>query len=114
MATVRMMQGDSYAVFVELRFEQTAEPITPDMVSDVEIIVGDSALRKTYANGEVLYDTEQSQWYFVPTQEETFGLDPDSYEVQVRIKFANGQHSAVKGIDVGNISILDAKSEEVI
>ena len=113
MASIKMMQGDSYAVFVSLRMKETGESITPDMVSDVEICVGDS-LRKTYASGEVLYDEELREWYFVPSQEETFTLEPDSYEVQARIKFPNGQYSAVRGIKVGSIVIQDAHSEEVI
>ena len=113
MASLKMMQGDSYAVFFALRIKQTSEPITPDMVSEVEVTVGKS-LRKTYTAGEVRYDDEQNQWYFVPTQDETFGMDPESYEVQVRPKFSNGQHSTVKGVTVGNIVILDANSSEVI
>lgn len=113
MATVRMMQGDSYAVFVELRLKETAEAISPDMVSEVEITVGQS-LRKLYSSGEVQYDHDLNQWYFVPEQKETLAMEPDSYEVQVRPKFANGEHSAVRGISVGTIVILDANSEEVI
>ena len=113
MASVKIMQGDSYAVFVALRIRQTGEPITPDMVSEVEITVGES-LRKTYSAGEVHYDFDQGLWYFIPSQEETFAMEPDSYEVQARPKFANGQYSTVKGISVGNIIILDANSEEVI
>lgn len=113
MASLKIMQGDSYAVFVSLYLKQTGEPITPDMVSEVEITVGES-LRKTYTAKEVLYDSNQKQWYFIPTQIDTFAMDPDSYEVQVRPKFSNGRYSAVKGIAVGNIIILDANSNEVI
>lgn len=113
MATVKIMQGDSYAVFVELRMKQTAEPITPDMVSDVEITVGE-ALRKSYSGGTVFYDDDQDLWYFIPSQAETFSLEPESYEVQTRVKFRNGQHSTVRGLNVGSIMILDAMSEEVI
>jgi hypothetical protein len=113
MATVKMMQGDSYAVFVSLKLKDTEEPITPHMVSEIEITVGES-LRKTYTSEEVRYDDEEMQWYFIPTQEETFALEPESYEVQARIKFANGQYSSVKGIVVGNIMIMDASSSEVI
>ena len=114
MASVKMMQGDSYAVFVSLTMEQTGDPITPSMVSDIEICVGDSLLRKTYVSGEVMYDATQSLWYFVPTQEETLAMEPDSYEVQARVKFPNGSYSPVKGIKVGTIIILDANSSEVI
>ena len=113
MASVKMMQGDSYPVFVSLKMTQTGDPITPDMVEEVEICVGDS-LRKTHTAGEVLYDATQLQWFFVPSQEETFALEPDSYDVQTRIKLPNGQYSPVKGIKVGTIIIIDAQSEEVI
>lgn len=113
MATIKMMQGDSYAVFVSLKLKDTGEPITPDMVSEVEIMVGES-LRKTYSSGTVRYDEDEMQWYFIPTQEETLALDPDNYEVQARPKFANGDYSFVKGITVGNILIVDANSNEVI
>lgn len=113
MATVKMMQGDSYPVFVALNMKDTRDVITPDLVSDVEISVGES-LRKTYSSGETLYDSKEREWYFIPTQEETLAMEPDSYEVQARVKFPNGSYSPVKGIKVGTIIILDANSSEVI
>lgn len=113
MATVKMMQGDSFAVFFAIRMNDTDDLITPAMVSEVEVYVGDS-IRKTYTSGEVSYDESQLQWYFVPSQENTFSLDPDSYEVQARVKFRNEQYSSVRGINLGYIMILDAHSEEVI
>ena len=100
-------------MFVDLKLKETGEPLTPEMVADVEICVGET-LRKTHAAGEVQYDAAEREWYFIPSQEETFALDPDSYEVQARIKLPNGQYSTVKGIKVGTIDILDANSEEVI
>jgi hypothetical protein len=111
MATVRMMQGDSYAIFVDLKADGSA--LTPDKVSDIEITVGDS-FRKLYSSGEVGYDATMLQWYFLPTQEDTLAMEPNAYEVQIRVKFPNGQYSAVKGVSVGRIIILDAQSEEVI
>lgn len=113
MAAIRMMQGDSYPVFVALNMKDTGEAITPNKVSDVEIMVGE-VLRKTYAAGETLYDKKAKEWYFTPTQEETLGMEPGSYEVQARVKFANGDSSPVRGVKVGTITILDAQSSEVI
>lgn len=113
MASVKMMQGDSYAVFVALQLKDSGSVITPDMVSDVEVYVGDS-IRKLYSAGEVRYDDTMLQWYFIPTQEETFGLEPGGYPVQVRVKFRNGAYSFIKGIEVGALTIVDANSEEVI
>jgi hypothetical protein len=108
-----MMQGDSYPVFVSITLKETGEPITPDMISELEICVGES-LRKTYSSGEVAYDDDEKEWYFIPTQDETFTMEPGAYEAQARPKFTNGQYSAVRGINVGTIVIIDAKSNEVI
>ena len=113
MASLRMMQGDSYPILVALNLKDTGEPITPMMVSEVEICVGES-IRKTYTADEVLYDASEMKWYFIPTQEETFAMDPGAYEVQARPKFANVEYSAVRGISVGTIVITDANSNEVI
>lgn len=113
MASIKIMQGDSYPVFVALKLKNTGEPITPDMVYEVEICVGE-VLRKTYSSEEVFYDANEKEWYFVPTQSETLAMDPGAYEVQARPKFANGAYSTVKGISVGMIIILDANSSEVI
>lgn len=113
MASIKMMQGDSYPVFVALSLKDTGELITPDIVGDVEICVGES-LRKTYLSGGVFYDNNEREWFFVPTQEETFAMEPDSYEVQARVKLPNGSYSPVRGIKVGTIDILDANSSEVI
>lgn len=111
MATVKMMQGDSYAVFFALKINDS--PLTPDILSDLEVCVGDS-LRKLYSAGEVSYDETTQEWYFLPSQEETLAMEPEAYEVQARAKFRNGQYSAVKGVSVGRIIINDANSEEVI
>jgi hypothetical protein len=83
------------------------------MVSEVEICVGES-IRKTYSANEVFYNSAEMEWYFIPTQDETFAIEPGSYEVQVRPKFANGDYPTVRGINVGTIVITDAKSNEVI
>lgn len=111
MAVVKMMQGDSYAIFVDLKVD--GKVMTPDKVSDVEITVGES-FRKLYSSGEVGYESSMQQWYFLPTQEETFAMEPGAYDVQLRLKLPNEQYSPVKGISVGRIIILDAQSGEVI
>lgn len=111
MAVVKMMQGDSFAIFLDLKAD--GKVLTPDKVSDVEVTVGES-FRKLYTSGEVGYETSMLQWFFLPTQEDTLAMEPNAYEVQVRVKFPNGQYSAVKGLTVGRIIILDAQSEEAI
>lgn len=111
MSAIKMFQGDSYAVFMNLKVDGSV--LKPDMISDLEITVGES-LRKLYSAKEVLFDSEMNQWYFVPTQEDTLALEPDGYDVQARIKFLNGQYSFVRGVNIGKIVISDALSKEVI
>jgi hypothetical protein len=41
-------------------------------------------------------------------------MKPNSYEVQVRIKFQNGINSSVKGASIGRLTVIDAQSEAVI
>lgn len=109
MATVKMMQGDSYVIPINLKL--SGNPLTPDMVEDVEVCVGEK-LRKTFREGSVGYDTSKQRWYIRPSQEETLGLDVEGYSVIARVKFSNG--ADVKGIKVGTILILDSHSEEVL
>lgn len=111
MATVRMMQGDSYALMINLT--QMGGILTPDLVADIEISIGDS-IRKTYSGGEVLFDSVEQQWYIKPTQEETLALEPGGYEAIARIKFSDADDADVKGINIGRIIIIEAPSEEVI
>ena len=111
MARIKMMRGDSYIVFVNLT--QQGNPLTADMVTDVEICIGDS-LRKTYSGGEVGYDTLRNMWYFRPSQSETLALEEGSYEVIARVKYSPYQDADVKGIPVGRIMMVDTHSQEVI
>lgn len=111
MATIKMMQGDSRAVFFTL--EQSGAELTPNKVTEVEITVG-SNMRKLYSTGEVGWDKSRRQWYIFPTQEETLALEPDGYEVQARFKYPNGDFSPVKGLTLGRIVITAAQSKDVI
>ena len=106
-----MKQGDSYFVFVEMKIND--DPITPDIIEDMEVSVGER-LRYTYANQEVAYDTNRREWCFRPTQEDTFSLEPDNYPVIVRVKFRSEPKRDIKGINVGRIIVTDSYSEEVL
>lgn len=111
MAVIKIMQGDSYVVFIQLTVDQ--QTLTPEMVEDVEICVGE-ALRKTCSGGGVGFDSSSQMWYIRPTQTETLAMAADVYEVVARVKFCDGDSSDVIGIRVGRIMIQDGKSEEVI
>lgn len=111
MATVRMMQGDSYALLINLT--QMGTVLTPDLVADIEVSIGET-IRKTASAGEVEFDTTEQQWYIRPTQEETLSLEPGVYEAIARIKYSDTDDSDVKGINIGRIIITDSLSMEVI
>lgn len=109
MATIKMMQGDSWPIFISLKSGNTV--ITPDLVDDMEVSLGES-LRYTMSGGTVRYDVETLRWYILPTQEDTLGLDVEVYEVIARVKFKGNEY--VKGIKTGSILMFDSNSEEVI
>ena len=111
MATVKMMQGDSYFVFFDLLQDGTA--LTPSLIADVEVSVGEN-LRYQYSTGTVGYDTTSRQWYFRPSQAETLAAEATQYEVIARVKYANHINADVRGVNIGRISIEDGLSEEVI
>lgn len=109
METIRMMQGDSYIIFVSLSQDETA--ITPDMVADVEICIGDK-IRKTYSGGTVGYDGESKEWYLKPEQKETLAVAPGTYDVIARVKYPAS--ADVKGVIVGKVVMRDTGSREVL
>ena len=78
-------QGDSYPVFCEIM--QDGHILTPEMVEDLEISVGNiwsfSASCKTLA-----FDETSSQWYFWPTAEETSAAK-GGYPVHLRVSYCN-------------------------
>lgn len=112
MAKITMMQGDSYPVPILL--QNDGVPVTPDMVSDIEVCVGEE-LRKLYSEGTVRFDANTQQWYIKPTQAETLALAEDeTYDVVARIKFGDGPEETVFGLIVGQITIRNSISEKVI
>ena len=111
METIKMMRGDSCIVFVSLT--QDDIPITPGMVSDVEICIGDE-IRKTYSGGTVGYDEEAGEWYFKPKQEETLGMTPGNHDVIARVKYPTSEEADVKGVFLGQVVMRDIRSGEVL
>lgn len=107
-----IMQGDSYPIYMELT--QDGAPLTPDMVAELEVCVGDK-LRKLYSAKEVFFDEASERWYIHPTQEETFGLEANTnYDVTVRIRYKGTSPEEVMGMRLGQISVRDSTSEAVI
>lgn len=116
MAVFKMMQGDSYIVPFSITVNKTNH-LTPDMISELEVCVGDDGgakIRKTFSSGEVGYDDILNKWFFRPTQEETFSLEPGGYDVEARVKFGEDKNANVVGMKIGRITILDSQSEEIV
>lgn len=106
-----IMRGDAHAVPVELT--QGGYVLTPEMVEDVEISVGDVLIRN-YSDGGVMFDEELQQWYFRLTQTETLAMEADeSYQVIARVKYTNDP-ADVKGVKCGFIIVEDTNSTEEI
>lgn len=110
--TVEIRQGDSYAIFINL--VQDGYFLTPDMIDDLEIMVGES-LRFSYVEDTVKYDPESSRWYIWPTQDETFNLEEGTHKVEVRVKYHNENTTNVKGYTIDDrVKVYGAASREVL
>lgn len=107
---MKIMQGDSYVVPVELK--QDGNILSAEMVAELEICVGE-ALRKRASADEVWFDEGQQKWYFRPTQAETLAMDPDTYSVIARVKYKNNPADVI-GVECGRITIVETNSKEVI
>ena len=81
-----MMQGDAYSVPVTIT-AQDGTVITPDMVTCVEITIGN--LSRKYP-GAVTFDEDTGTWQFPLTQQQTFRLSQGKQETQARVVFASG------------------------
>lgn len=81
-----MMQGDAYSVPVTIT-AQDGTVVTPDMVTCVEITIGN--LSRKYP-GAVTFDEDTGAWQFPLTQQQTFRLQQGKHETQARVVFASG------------------------
>lgn len=101
-----MMQGDSYKLPIQINTAEGA--LVPDMIEDIEVFVGQ--IRKTYRNGEITYDEEQTAFLVDLSQKETFRLRGKE-KVQARVKFTEDD---VVGVDLGELDIANATSKVVL
>ena len=104
---IRIMRGDAYRIPLDIR--QDGQPVTPDVVKEVEVFMGKN-LRKCYSENTVLY--ENGQWYVYMTQQETFGLE-DISQVYVRVAY-QGEPGDVIGTMAGMITAMETASDEVL
>ena len=101
-----MMQGD--ACNLGFRLENNAgSPITPEDVSQVEIILGH--LCKSTARAELFY--YDGLGYFPLSQSESRSLWPSAVDAQIRVAWING---VVEGKNFHGIRVEEALSREVL
>lgn len=107
---MKIMQGDSYNVPIEIT--QDGATLKPSTISNVEVCVGEN-VRKTYAEGGVIFDENTGLWYIRLSQEETFEMD-GTQDVIVRIKYRNKPNGDVIGRRAGTINATETISKEVL
>ena len=110
MATFKIYQGDSYNIPVSLK--QAGYSLTPDLVSDIRVTVGES-LSYDISSGKLHFDEDEQMWYFRPTQSETLSLEPDSYSVMAKVKYRNNPADVISVL-VGTLVVVDATDTEEI
>lgn len=81
-----MVQGDKYALPIEIKLKKGSTVITDQSVVKVRIKLGN--VDDNWPNGGVTFDSESQKWLFPLTQAQTLAMDHVRF--QVRIVFANG------------------------
>lgn len=107
---MKIYQGDSYPIPFALM--QAEYDLTPEMVSDIRLTVGESLSYEASA-GEVFFDAATKRWFFRPSQAETLALDPDVYQVMAKVKYLNNPADVIS-VPCGRLIVLDATDTEEI
>lgn len=85
---IRITRGESYPIFFNIK--QDGMTLTPDMIQDIEIHIGES-YRKTFSSGGVMYSADRDKWYIFPTTAETNAFDEGTHNVCAHIIYKNGE-----------------------
>lgn len=101
-----MMTGDAYVLPIGITLAEG--DVTASSFEDIEITVG--GIRKTLKKRDITFDAETKDFLVSFTQEETFKLR-GKREVQMRVKFANGD---VQGLTIGELEHEESTSKEVL
>lgn len=102
-----MMQGDAYALPIEIR---TADgPAKENTFADIEVIIG--PFRRTLREGNLTYDPVRQVFLFPLTQRDTFSVCHGIKPGQVRVRTHDGQ---VFGTSLGSVDIMGSLSREVL
>ena len=107
---MKISQGDSYPIFFKLT--QAGYVLTPDMLDDMRVCVGE-VLEFQLSKNEVFFDNDLQLWYFRPSQADTMLLDPESYQVDARVKYTNDPADVIK-IPCGRITVEESSDKKEI
>lgn len=83
------------------------EPVTDGDIEAMEVILG--GISKLYP-GDVIYIN--GQFCFPLTQDESFGIEADRYDLLIRPKFADGTVTGV--LKAGDIEIVETESRRTL
>lgn len=100
-----ILQGDAYLIPINLTRDGKA--VTADDVSDMEIILG--GISKLYP-GEVEY--RDGKFLFPLTQDESFDIEADRYDLLVRPKFTDDTVTGI--LKAGEVEIVETESRRVL
>ena len=103
-----MVQGDKYALEVKVTNDGTL--ITNENCTGIRIRLGD--VEQTYPDGGITYSTESECWQFPLTQEQTYAMSRE--EFQIRVILPNGDiiNSDVQRVFVGDSIIKVVESDD--
>lgn len=85
---IRLKRGESYPIFFDIK--QDGITLTPDMIQDLEIHIGES-FRKSYLGGGVFYSADRGKWYIFPTTAETNAFEEGTTPACAHIIYQNGE-----------------------
>ena len=104
---ITMRQGESYRIYLNL--SQNDSVLTPDMIEDLKICIGDT-FSKTWKQGGVAFDETQSRWLIFPTQRETLNMREGKSKISCHVKYPD---SSVIITEIDILQVLKACCKEV-
>lgn len=108
---MKIMQGDEYDIYIDLKQDGTT--LKQSVVDDIEICIGPN-IRKTFQNGNVLFDERELKWYFRLTQQETLNMEEGQHQTIGRIKYKGAPNSDVIGVRLESFVVSATTSKEVL
>lgn len=105
MGTMRIMQGDQYAIPIKIKIGN--EVITPDNCTDIRVKVDDDMISYDSGEGDLKYSETDQTWLFPITEKMSFEYKVD-VQVQIAVKIGDDYiYSPIQTINIGHSIIKD-------